>query len=309
MSPINAVQSWLAQHARAAISALGQFRYRLSASLMTTAVIGIALALPAGFLLLVDNLENATAGWDGAPQASLFVARTLPAADQQSLLDQVERQASVTRAELISADQALEEFEQYSGMQQSLALLNENPLPSVVVAHLTDDLGRIEADQLVSRLANLPGVEEVRLDQAWLQRLQALMQLANRGSGLIALLLGLTVMLVVGNTIRLDIENRRSEIEISKLIGGTNAFVRRPFLYTGLWYGLAGGILSALLLVIAVGLLAGPASDLAALYGSQYQPAGPGLSGTLTLIATGVALGLLGAWLAVGRHLAAIEPQ
>lgn len=303
------LHAWLEQHARAAISTLGGLRLRLASSLMTTAVIGIALALPAGFLLLVDNLEAATANQNGTPQASAFLQADLDIDQQRDIADQIQALAGVTEVEHITPEVALSEFQRRSGMQETLALLERNPLPPVVVAQLESGLSGVDADALVKALEAIAAVEEVRLDRVWLERLDALMQLANRGSGLIALLLGLTVILVVGNTIRLDIENRRAEIEITKLIGGTDAFVRRPFLYTGMWYGLIGGSLAALLLIISVFILTGPSSRLASLYESNFEPMGPGLSGTLTLLGCGVLLGLLGAALAVGRHLAAIEPR
>jgi cell division transport system permease protein len=277
--------------------------------MMTTAVIGIALALPAGFLLLVDNLEAATTQHDGSPQASLFLTNDLTDERQQAIAAQIENLSTIERVELITPEAALAEFQRVSGMQETLSLLAQNPLPPVVVARLSDGLNGSAVDELMGTFKTLDGVAEVRLDRLWLERLEAVMQLANRGSALIALLLGLTVVLVVGNTIRLDIENRRAEIEISKLIGGTDAFVRRPFLYTGMWYGLIGGSLATLLLGLSVFILSGPTGRLAALYGSQFQPLGLGLSGTLTMLASGIALGLLGAGIAVSRHLAEIEPR
>ncbi len=305
MAPL---RGWLAQHARAAIGALGRLRRRPAGSLMTTAAVGIALALPAGFLLAVDNLERATTGWDGTPRLSVFVDQRLAAEAQTALQAELERLHGVREVTLITPEAGLEAFQRESGMADTLALLDSNPLPPVLEATLADSLGSNAAQALVARVNDLDGVSETRFDRAWLERLQAIMALAGRGSSLVALLLGLTVALVVGNTIRLDIANARAEIEITKLIGGTDAFVRRPFLYTGLWYGLAGGLLAALLLGIGVAAVAGPAADLATLYGSDFELAGPGLDGTLTLILTGTGLGLLGAWLAVGRHLATIEP-
>jgi len=304
-----ALQGWVSQHTRAAIATLGALRLRLVSSMMTTAVIGIALALPAGFLLLVDNLEAATTQHDGSPQASLFLTNDLTDERQQAIAAQIENLSTIERVELITPEAALAEFQRVSGMQETLSLLAQNPLPPVVVARLSDGLNGSAVDELMGTFKTLDGVAEVRLDRLWLERLEAVMQLANRGSALIALLLGLTVVLVVGNTIRLDIENRRAEIEISKLIGGTDAFVRRPFLYTGMWYGLIGGSLATLLLGLSVFILSGPTGRLAALYGSQFQPLGLGLSGTLTMLASGIALGLLGAGIAVSRHLAEIEPR
>ncbi len=309
MKALAVLQQWFAQHARSAVTSLGQLGRRPTASLMTTAVIGIALALPAGFLLIMDNLEAATAGWDGNPRASIFLADGLPDNNQRELIARIQNFNEVTATQLITPEAALAEFEQHAGMEETLALLDENPFPAVIVAELDTGLGTLAADQLIARAEGLAGVDQVRVDRVWLQRLTAILQLANRGTLLIGLLLGLTVVLVVGNTIRLDIENRRAEIEITKLIGGTDAFVRRPFLYTGLWYGISGGLLAAIILAIAMGLLAGPAKALTSLYGAGFRVLGLGVGGTLTLLLGGILLGLIGAWVAVGRHLAAIEPQ
>ena len=276
---------------------------------MTTAAIGIALALPAGFLLIMDNIESAMSGWDGTPRASVFLALETPPATQITTAERIAALNGVESITLITPAEALAEFQATAGMDETLTLLEDNPLPAVVVAELAGRLGSAEAQGLMERLQALPHVEETRLDRTWMQRLDALIELGNRAIAIIALLLGLSVVLVVGNTIRLDIENRRSEIEITKLIGGTDAFVRRPFLYTGVWYGLAGGIVAGIILVAGLLMVSAPARRLATLYQSGFQPMGPGLSGTLTLLAAGVLLGLVGAWLAVGRYLAAIEPQ
>lgn len=309
MNPGKALRAWLGQHARAAVGALGQLKRAPAGNLMTTAAIGIALALPAGFLLIMDNIESAMSGWDGTPRASVFLALETPPARQTAIAERIAALEGIQDVTLITPAEALAEFQATAGMQETLALLEDNPLPAVVEARLVERLGAADAERLMNRLQALPHVDEIRLDRTWLQRLDALIELGNRSIAIIALLLGLTVVLVVGNTIRLDIENRRGEIEITKLIGGTDAFVRRPFLYTGVWYGLAGGMVAGMILIAGLLAVSGPARQLATLYQSGFQPLGPGVSGTLTLLAAGVLLGLFGAWLAVGRYLAAIEPQ
>ncbi len=303
------MRMWLGQHARAAISALGQLRRKPGGSLMTAAAIGIALALPAAFLLIVDNIESAMSGWDGMPTASVFLALDTPPDQQAATAERIAALGGIQEVILITPAEALAEFQATAGMDETLAMLDANPLPAVVEARLTGRLDAATTERLMNRLQALPHVEEIRLDQTWMQRLDALLELGNRTIAIIALLLGLTVTLVIGNTIRLDIENRRSEVEITKLIGGTDAFVRRPFLYTGVWYGLAGGVVSGVILVAGMQAVSAPATRLATLYQSAFQPAGPGVSGILTLLVTGLLLGLFGAWLAVGRHLATIEPQ
>ena len=309
MSAGATLRGWLGQHARAALGAAGQLRNSFAGSFMTIAAIGIALALPAAFMLIMANIEAATGDWDGAPRASLFLELGTPAADQQATAARVAELESVEAVRLIAPEQALAEFRASTGMDATLALLEANPLPPVVVATLAARPGAAAAERLVRQLEGLAHVEAIRLDRRWIERLDALIELANRAITLIALLLALSVVLVVGNTIRLDIENRRSEIEISKLIGGTDAFIRRPFLYTGMVYGLAGGLLAGVIIGIGWLLVAGPARRLAGLYQSSFEPAGPGIGGLSGLLLAGAALGLLGAWLAVARHLRAIEPH
>lgn len=301
--------AWRDQHARASLSSLGQLTRSRVASLMTAGVIGIALALPAAFLVLLDNIQALTAGWHGQPHASLFLERDLSAAQVASLARQIESRDGVTRARIITPEQGLQELRRLSGFRQALAMLQNNPLPPVIEVEPSGALTPTQVGALVDQLAALPNVERVRLDRDWLLRLHAIMQLFQRGTWIVATLLGIAVILVVGNTIRLDIENRRDEIIIVKLIGATDAFVRRPFLYSGLWHGLAGGLLACLLVETGRLLLNGPVNRLAGLYGSRFELAGIGLSGGLTLLGCGAFLGLVGSWLAVGRHLTAIEPR
>jgi cell division transport system permease protein len=177
-------------------------------------------------------------------------------------------------------------------------------VPSPAVAA---DPGAVEA--LRDALVGLPEVEAVRLDSAWVARLHALIQLAREAALLLAALLATAVLLVVGNTLRLEIANRRSEIELMSLVGATQAFVRRPFLYAGVWYGLLGGALAAALATLALVLIQAPVSRLAALYGTEFHLAGLDPAALLALFLGGPLLGLIGAWLAVGRHLAACAPR
>ncbi len=303
------IAAWAEQHARAAVGALGRFRGSLGSSGMTAAVIGIALALPAAFLTVLDNVQVITDDWQGGVRASLFLAADTDAEQHQRLRSSLAAQEDINGVALIAPDEALAEFRANSELGDALDLLDENPLPAVLVVEPAAGLTPDGVDRLVERLAAEPAVESVRLDREWIRRLHAMVGLAERSTWAVALLLGITVVLVVGNTIRLDIQNRREEIVITKLIGGTDAFVRRPFLYAGLWYGLIGGLLSWVLVEVGRLALAGTVADLAQLYGSAFRLAGTGLSGGLTLLACGAFLGLLGSWLAVGRHLVAIEPR
>lgn len=213
-------------------------------------------------------------------------------------------------AKLISREAALKEFQELSGFRAALKALVENPLPTVIVVQpgpqwITDD----RAQNLLEKLARRPEVEAAQFDLQWVKRLQAIMAIVERGVLVLALFLSLAVLLIVGNTIRLGILNRREEIEISKLFGATNAFIRRPFLYTGFWYGLLGGVIAWFLVSGSFELLRGPVQGLAELYAGGFTLSGLGFEATLILLGSGALLGLFGSWVAVGRHLGEIEPS
>ena len=301
--------AWLDGHARALVGSLGQLTRNRLPSLMTAGVIGIALALPAAFLVLLDNIQALTSGWQGQPHASLFLKPGLDADEVAALARKIESRDGVVDVRIITPEQGLDELREASGFRQALLMLPTNPLPPVIEMQPSGTLTPARVGSLIEELGSWPNVEQIRLDRDWLRRLQAIIQVFERGTWIVAALFGITVILVVGNTIRLDIENRRDEIVIVKLIGATDAFVRRPFLYAGLWHGLAGGVLACLLVETSRLLLSGPADRLASLYGSRFELAGIGFSGGLTLLGCGAFLGLVGSWLAVGRHLSAIEPR
>jgi cell division transport system permease protein len=279
-------------------------------SLMTWLVIGIAMALPGALYVGLSNVESVSRGWDGAAQISLYVHKVVSEQDGRRLARKLEQREDVAAIEYISRDQALEEFQQLSGYGEVLEHLNDNPLPAVIVVRPVEvDISAEATEKLFVELKALPQIDQAVLDLEWVQRLYSMMALGKRLVVALAVLLALGVLLVVGNTIRLAIESRRDEIVIVKLVGGTNAFVRRPFLYTGLWYGLGGGILAWLIVGFGLFWLSSPVAELAGLYQSQFELHGLGIGDSLMLWLSGGLLGLLGAWLAVSRHLGAIEPR
>jgi cell division transport system permease protein len=280
------------------------------ATCMTMAVIGIALALPAGALVLVNNARSLSKSWQGTAYISLFLKTGLSDDAVQQLADTVRAHAGVASVQVITAQQSLADFQRRSGFSDTLSLLGNNPLPAVLVIQPTRGYtAPTAAQQLVQSFAALPQVDQVRVDIRWLKRLEAILALLHRGVLIVAVLLAIAVVLIVGNTIRLEIENRRAEIEVSKLLGATDRFIRRPFLYHGAWYGLAGGVLAWILVFSGLVLMSGPAGRLASLYGGHFSLSGLGMNGVLSLLLSGIALGWLGSWLAVARHLRAIEPS
>jgi cell division transport system permease protein len=275
---------------------------------MTWLVIGIAIALPSGLWVLLDNASTLSDHLDSPAQLSLFLSEETTSEDGRAMAVTLAQRDDIDSASFIHRDDALAEFVQRSGMGDLAAGLPQNPLPHLLlvlpVASPADDLTGLRDE-----LAALAAVDEVILDTVWLRRLQSLMQLGRRAVQLLAGLLLAAVVLVLGNTIRLAIESRRDEIVIVKLVGGTDAFVRRPLLYTGLWFGLGGGVISALLVALGTLLLASPVNALAMAYQSDFVLRGLGLVDSLQLVLLGALLGLAGAWLAVARHLRAIEPR
>ncbi len=301
---------YLGHHRLVAVDSLQRLLKAPIPSLMTWLVIGIALALPGGLYVGLSNMESLSRGWDGAAQISLFVHKVVSERDSRQLAKTLQQRADIDGVEYISRTEALEEFRALSGYGEVLEHLDNNPLPAVIVVRpVEQDVSAEATEQLFNELQALPQIDQAVLDLEWVQRLYSMMALAKRMTLALALLLSLGVLLVIGNTIRLAIESRRDEIVIVKLVGATNAFVRRPFLYTGLWYGLGGGLMAWLTVSLAIWWLAAPVAELAGLYQSNFALRGLGLGDTFLLWICSALLGLLGAWLAVSRHLGAIEPR
>jgi len=303
------LNNYLLRHAQTLIYALGQMSRRPFSTLMTVAVIGIALAMPAGLHVLLKNVQTVLSGWDSAAQISLFLHKGGSEQSALALADKLRARPEIASVDYISAGQAMDEFRRLSGFGDALGALDENPLPPVLVVHpalAQQDPASLKS--LVTELRQQATVDLAQLDMQWVKRLYGLMEIGRRGVWVLGSLLALAVLLVVGNTIRLAIQNRRDEIVITKLIGATDAFIRRPFLYTGLWYGLLGGVIAFVLVQASLWVLAEPVNNLAGLYNSNFRLGGMGLMTISLLLSGGMLLGLLGSWLAVGRHLRDIEP-
>ncbi len=296
-------------HLQALFHSLGRMVRNPFSSLMTVAVIGIALALPTGLHVILQNLQGVSAGWENSAQVSLFLRRDIGGEAVDALVARLREMPEVASVSRITPEAALAEFRQVSGFDAALETLGENPLPMVLVVQPKRAFSEPALlEHLLDRLRVLPGVELAQLDMEWVRRLFALMDIGKRGVLVLGVLLSLAVLLIVGNTIRLAIENRREEIEVQKLIGATDAFIRRPFLYSGLWHGLGGAVMAWLLVNISLMFLSAPVRHLSLLYDSKLALQGTGVAVTLLLFIAGMGLGLLGAWLAVGRHLRDIEP-
>lgn len=301
-------QAWLTHHLYVLFSSLGQLSRQPIPTLLTAAVIGIALALPTGLYLLLENAQSVSQRWDGSVQMSLFLKNQVSDVQAEQLAAELRQQTEIAEVQLVTRTQALEEYRHLSGFSDALSALDDNPLPAVLV--VTPRQSDPQSSQAVlDKLSQLPAVDIAQFDMRWLKRLFAIMDMVRRGIVVLSSLLALAVLLVIGNTIRLAIYNRREEIEINKLFGATDAFIRRPFLYAGVWYGLFGSLIAWLLVQIAVTQLQAPVQRLTHLYHSDYRLISLNASDSLLLLCSGVLLGLLGAWLAVGQHLHASKPK
>ncbi len=304
------LRRWLARHLQAALATLGTMVRTPLSTAMTVAVIGVALALPGALHTALANVDRALAGHDAEARITLFLRQEVADTEALALAERLAERPEIRDVELTGRAAVLEEYERMIGLDGVESLLGEdNPLPAVI--DLTPALGAdpaTEADALSRILGQLDEVEMVRVDLEWIARLEALVALARRALWILAGFLASAVVLVVGSTLRAAIDARREEIAVVRAFGGTDGFVRRPFLYSGASVGLGGGALAWLLVLAACLALEGPVRRVSATYGSEYSLTIPGAELAVLLATAGVVLGLVGAFAAVGRHLRALDP-
>ncbi|WP_018013444.1 permease-like cell division protein FtsX [Teredinibacter turnerae] len=302
--------AWGSQHRVSFGGSLSRLLSTPIQTLMTALVVAIALALPATLLVALGNIQQLGDSWDASPKISVYIKLRARDAAITQLIDSLEQRPQVSSVRYLTPDQVLADFQRMSGFGEALDSLDDNPLPATLIVSPTQQGSAPEAlAALADEIALSPIVDEVSMDMEWVRRLRELMILGKKIVAALAGLLGLGVLLAIGNTIRLAIENRREEIVVAKLVGGTNSFVRRPFIYSGGWYGFMGGILACIIVSLGYWVLEGTVARLATLYQSDFELSGLGFAGNVQLLLTGIVLGWLGAWLAVGRHLATIEPK
>ena len=313
----DALGGYLERHLQTLVASLGRLARAPFGTLLTVGVIGIALALPACLHLLVANARALSGGWESALDLTAYLKPVLPEREAAQLAEQIAARPDVASARLVTASAGLEEFRRWSGLGAALDALKDNPLPAAIVVRprLTADLGDTPGAAAVAAigvlgdaLRALPGVDQVQLDTGWVRRFTALLEALRRAVLIVTAVLAVAVLAIVGNTVRLDIDSRRAEIEVTKLVGGSDGFVRRPFLYGGFWYGLGGGLLAVLLSEAIALAFEGPVARVASAYGSSFRLAGLDGAAAFALLGGGAVLGWLGAWLSATRHLRAIEP-
>jgi len=303
------VSIWITRHASTAVGSLGRLASQPFASLMIVLVIAVTLALPAAINLIVKNARTVSGSWDNALDFSVFLRPQLSASDAGKLAQLIGQRADVDAVDLILADDALAEFKQQSGFGAALDQLNDNPLPHTLVVRPGPGNTSASLILLQEEIGNLPETDHVQVDTEWVQRFHAILDIVRQAITIGAALLGIAIVVIIGNTIRLDIENRREEIEVTKLIGASNAFVRRPFLWTGFWYGLFGGLMALALVYYGLYLLEGPVARLSGLYQSKVAISSLNMTESGAIIGIGVFLGLFSSWLTAARHMRRIEPR
>ena len=304
-----AFSTWITRHASTSIGALGRLVRQPFASLMIVLVVGVTLAIPAAINVIVKNIQSVSGGWSNALDFSVYLNQDLSVSDAEQLLQLIAQRADVESVTLVTADQALDEFKLQSGFGAALDQLGDNPLPHALVVRPSTGNTGASMTLLHEEIDNLPETDLVQVDTEWVQRFHAILDIVRKAIGIGAALLGIAIVVIVGNTIRLDIENRREEIEVTKLIGASNAFVRRPFLWTGFWYGLFGGAFALVLVQTGLYLLKDPVTRLAGLYQGQIAVESLGIGESGTLILGAVFLGLFASWVTTARHMRRIEPR
>lgn len=298
--------AWLNQLKDAFGFSLKRLWFNPIATWITFAVIALALALPTGLYVLLINLEGLTSEDREVPTISLFLKQHITAQEAYDHAILLSEKPEISNVTVITREQAADKFKQITGFNEILETLGNNPLPHVLVVtprlHLLGQL-QIDFETFADKLKKYGIIDNVQIDVEWVQRLGGIIRIAERVTLVIAVLLAITVLLVVGNTIRLDIESRKQEITVLQMMGATNHYVRRPFLFTGIWYGLFGGVFSLVIVHFSLLFLVAPVNYLATLYDSEFIISGVGFEITLKILAVSALLGMIGAWIAVGRHL------
>ena len=304
------LRAYIRDHVRVLLFSLGKIYRTPFATTFTLLMIAVALALPACLYVLLNNLQTITHKWDDAGQISLFLDTKTSEQTIKQLKNELTKHKLVSNVDYVPADLALREFQDRSEFSELLVGLPNNPLPPTLIVTPIDSAKQSDSlDKLKKEFQTLEYVEQVQLDMQWLQRLQAITDIIRRAIAAIGIMLSLSVLLVIGNSIRLDIENRRAEIEVTKLIGATDRFIRRPFLYSGMWFGLLGGMLALLLVFIVLLVIRQPTQNLIGLYNSDFKLMLPSFVQSIALIGGSIILGLVGSWLAVGHRISKIQPS
>lgn len=309
VGPRPSLAAWLHHHRQAASDSLAKLLFEPFSTLLTWLVVGIALALPTTLLLTLENVEQVSVALEKPAQLSLLLAEDVDETAAQALARQLQARPDVASVEFVPRDTALEQFAEDTGLGAVVQTLPDNPLPHTLLIAASQGTDSVGLTIMAGTFEREAEVAEVVLDTRWVSRLQAIVAIGRQLVFGIGIMMVVGAVLILGNTIRLAIEARRAEIVVIKLIGGGDAFARRPFLYTGLWFGIGGGLLAVVIVTVLFQLLSGPANTLFALYDSERTLTGFGLVQALNLLLTGGFLGVISAWQSSFLHLRRVEPR
>jgi len=309
--------SYFTRHLQVLFATLGDMRRTPLASFNTLVIISIMILLPSLLYVFVKSAQSLSGNWQGRPQISIFLQKDLSPNVAKLIFDEIRLNPAIELAELISPEQALQEFKLLSDLNKhsitidaQLQLLGENPLPASIV--VMPSIGFSRSDKLLdlkNELSNFEGVDTIRLDLDWIDRFNAILNVSGRIAILVSALLAIALIFIIGNTIKLLIMNRRHEIEITKLVGGTDTFVRRPFLYNGSLFGFFGSLIALGLLLLAAKLVNPAMTQLADSYQTSNLIYTLNTTEIAIIIAIGTGLGWLAARWSVAQHLRHIQPR
>lgn len=310
VSSLQKLLMFFSDNIRQSIASLGELSRTPLASFMTMAVLGLSITLPSALYVVVKNLDRVSADWQQASEVSIFLKDNIATSDIDRLIKRLNTWPEIERLEYLSADDALAEFTSSSGFGDALQYLDSNPLPNVILVYPKERHAQpASAKALLNRLLREREVDIGKLDIEWLERLHAVVSIARELVYLVASLLFLSVILTIGNTIRLNIFNKRDEILVMKLVGATDSFIQRPFLYTGFWYGLLGGLVAWFTVALMLWWMGARVSNVVTLYNQSFQLSGLDFSVMMSMLGISTTLGLAGSFLSVRRYVSQIEPR
>ncbi|HEY8037881.1 MAG TPA: permease-like cell division protein FtsX [Methylobacter sp.] len=297
-------------HAQALFSSLGRLVASRFSSAMTIIVLAIAISLASGFYILVTNLQQLAGNLEASNQISLFIKDEISEARTNKFANSIRQNPDIQDVKLITKEQALEEFQSYSGFGDAIKALEKNPLPVVIQVLPKNSLENEQAlEALLDDFKRSAEVDFAQMDMQWVKRLKSIMTIARRGVTLLSLLLGAGVLFITANTIRLELHNRRDEVVIAKLVGATNGFIHRPFLYSGFWIGFFSGVTAWFIVTTIMLILKQPIETLSRLYDGAFHVVFLGFAETLALLFISSVLGVVGSWIVLHFQLQQLKPE
>ncbi len=297
-------------HAHALFSSLGRLVASRFSSAMTIIVLAIAISLASGFYILVANLQQLAGNLEASNQISLFLKEDLSEGRVQSFANSIRKNPDIQDVNVITREQALAEFQSYSGFGEAVKALEKNPLPIVIQVWPKKSLENEQAlEVLLNDFKRSAEVDFAQMDMQWVKRLKSIMEVARRGVTLLSLLLGAGVLFITANTIRLELHNRRDEVVIAKLVGATNGFIHRPFLYSGFWIGFFSGVSAWFIVTTIMLILKQPVENLSKLYDGAFHVVFLGFTETLALLFISSVLGVVGSWIVLHFQLRQLKPE